>query len=64
MPVIVDKEDYQLWLDEDVRKQELLKDLLQPYPADEITSYPVSTLVNNVRRQGADLIEQLPINSA
>jgi len=64
MPVIVHVEDYELWLDEDMRTQKLLKDLLQPYPADEITSYPVSTLVNNIRRQGADLIEQLPLNSA
>jgi len=64
MPVIVHPEDYQLWLETDVRKQELLKDLLQPFPADEMTSYPVSTLVNNVRRQGAELIEQLASNSA
>jgi len=36
MPVIISPEDYELWLDEDVRKQELLKDLLQSYPADEM----------------------------
>ncbi len=64
MPVILHHDDYELWLNEDERKRELLKDLLLPYPADEMTSYPVSTLVNNIRRQGADLIEQLPINSA
>jgi len=64
MPVILHRDEYELWLDEDVRKQDLLKGLLQPYPADEMTSYPVSTLVNNISRQGADLIERLPINSA
>lgn len=64
MPVILHPEDYQLWLDEDERKQELLNDLLQPYPASEMISYPVSTLVNSTRNKGADLIEQLPINSA
>lgn len=64
MPVIMHEEDYELWFDEDMRKQKLLKDLLQPSTADEMTSYPVSTLVNNIRRQGADLIEQLPLNSA
>lgn len=64
MPVILHQDDYDLWLDEDERKQELLKDLLQPYPASEMISYPVSTLVNSTRNKGADLIEQLPINSA
>lgn len=64
MPVILHSDDYDLWLDEDERKQELLKDLLQPYPASEMISYPVSTLVNSPRNKGADLIEQLPINSA
>lgn len=64
MPVIIHPEDYELWLDEDVRKQELLKDLLQPYPADEMTSYPVSASINNPREQGARLIERAEINSA
>ncbi len=64
MPVIVHPEDYELWLDEDVRKHELLKDVLQPYPADEMTSYPVSTSINNPREQGARLIERAEINSA
>lgn len=64
MPVILHQDDYELWLDEDERKQELLKDLLQPYPADEMTSYPVSTSINNPREQGAQLIERAEINSA
>jgi len=38
MPVILHPEDYELWLDEDVRKQELLKDLPRPYPAEEMIS--------------------------
>lgn len=64
MPVILHMDDYDLWLDEDVRKQGLLVDLLQPYPASEMTAYPVSALVNSPREQGAQLIEQLQLNSA
>lgn len=64
MLVILHPEDYELWLDEDVRKQELLKDLLQPYPASKMTSYPVSTSINNPREQGARLVERAEINSA
>ena len=64
MPVILHSDDYDLWLDEDVRQQELLKDLLQPYPGAEMMAYPVSTLVNSPRGQGAQLIERAPVNSA
>lgn len=64
MPVIVHSDDYDLWLDEDVRKRELLKELLRPYPADEMISYPVSTAINSPRSQGMELIERLAVNSA
>ena len=63
MPVILHPEDYQLWLDEDVRKQELRRELLCPFPAGEMVSYPVSTLINSPRNQGAELIEEMQINS-
>lgn len=63
MPFILRPEDYELWFDEDVRKTDLLKDLLRPYPAREMTGYPVSTQVNSARQQGAELIERAPINS-
>ena len=38
--------DYDRWLDTEVRQTELLQELFRPYPAAEMTSYPVSTLVN------------------
>jgi putative SOS response-associated peptidase YedK len=64
MPVILHSADYELWLDEDVRKRELLRELLRPYPAEEMTSYPVSTAINSPHHQGATLIERMPVNSA
>jgi putative SOS response-associated peptidase YedK len=64
MPVILHPEDYELWLDEDVRKRELLKDLMQPYPAEEMMSYPVSMAINSPHNQGATLIERMAVNSA
>ena len=64
MPVILHEEDYEQWLDKDERKRELLRDLLRPYPASEMNAYPVSTLVNSSRHKGAELIEELKINSA
>ncbi|HEX8177252.1 MAG TPA: SOS response-associated peptidase [Pyrinomonadaceae bacterium] len=58
MPVILHPDDYSLWLDHDTRKLEMVEDLLRPYPADEMASYPVSTLINSPRSQGERLIEQ------
>jgi putative SOS response-associated peptidase YedK len=64
MPVILHPEDYELWLDEDERKRELLKELMQPYPAEEMMSYPVSVAINSPHNQGATLIERMAVNSA
>ena len=58
MPVILHLDDYSLWLDHDTRKLEMVEDLLRPYPADEMASYPVSTLINSPRSQGERLIER------
>ena len=64
MPVILPPADYDLWLEQDVRKRDLLAELLRPYPASEMTSHPVSPAVNSPRSQGESLIEQVPLNSA
>jgi putative SOS response-associated peptidase YedK len=58
MPVILHPDDYSLWLDHDTRKLEMVEDLLRPYPAEEMASYPVSTLINSPRSQGERLIER------
>jgi len=50
MPVIIEPDDYEAWL------QEGGKSLLQPY-AGEMITYPVSTAVNNPKHNGRDLIE-------
>jgi putative SOS response-associated peptidase YedK len=64
MPVILHAEDYGLWLGADARELGLVKEMLRPYPADEMTSYPVGTSVNSPRNQGAELIERATLNSA
>lgn len=48
MPVILESESYGLWLSEDSRSADL-KDLLAPYPADAMTSHPVSYDVNDAK---------------
>ena len=59
MLVILHPRDYNLWLEGDTRDLDLLTAVLRPYPASEMISYPVSTLVNNPAHEGAELIEEL-----
>lgn len=59
MPVILAAKDYDLWLDPKVQKSELLQPLLRPYPTEEMTAYPVSTLVNKPANDSAECIESL-----
>jgi putative SOS response-associated peptidase YedK len=47
MPVILSPDDYDLWLDPEFEGKEKLQSLLRPHPADGMTAYAVSTLVNS-----------------
>jgi putative SOS response-associated peptidase YedK len=47
MPVILSPTDYDRWLDPSIQEPAVLQPLLRPYSADEMTAYPVSTLVNS-----------------
>jgi putative SOS response-associated peptidase YedK len=57
MPVILDPSDWDRWLSPDTARAEL-RELLYPFPADALRMYPVSPAVNNVRNEGAELLER------
>jgi putative SOS response-associated peptidase YedK len=57
MPVLLEPEDYGLWLDTAVQKSDQIQHLLRPYPADLMRAYPVSTHVNNARNDDPRCIE-------
>jgi len=59
MPVILAPEDYDLWLDLSVQEVERLQSLLRPYPAEEMTAFPVSTRVNNPANDSPECTERL-----
>ncbi|PMB34925.1 hypothetical protein CEN40_19870 [Fischerella thermalis CCMEE 5205] len=61
MPVILQQENYDLWLDPQVHDVELLQPLLRPYPSEAMTSYPVTTLVNSPRNNSAECITPVKI---
>lgn len=54
MPVIVSPEKYEIWLDPDVIDFDAIKDILQPYDAEKMRRYPVSTKLNNSKNEGAE----------
>ena len=56
MPVILDPQDYERWLDTSSRDVE---DLYEPFPTDAMHAWAVSPAVGNVRNQGAALIEEV-----
>ena len=56
MPAILTPENESLWLDNHLNPSDTL-DLLQPYPSEHMYAYPVSTEVNNVRNNNANLIK-------
>jgi putative SOS response-associated peptidase YedK len=59
MPVILDPKDYDLWLDVEVKKPELLKPLLHPYAAETMMAYPVSKAVNKATNDTIQCIERV-----
>lgn len=58
MPVIVEPEDFDLWLNPEPDPEQGLH-LLRPYPAEKMTAYPVSTVVNNPRNETPDCIQPI-----
>ncbi len=56
MPVILDREDEDLWLDPDATEPERLLPLLRPYPARRMAAYPVSRAVNSPTNDSPTLI--------
>src|SRR5206468_1131262 len=60
MPVILDPQDYDLWLDPDVQQPDKLRPVLHPYPSELMTYYPVNLRVNNPRHDDPLCLEPLP----
>ncbi len=59
MPVILQPSYYNLWLDPHSPSPEPLQQILNPYPTDAMTAYPVSTLVNSTANERPECINSL-----
>jgi putative SOS response-associated peptidase YedK len=61
MPVLLDRDRFADWLDPDRREPDALAPLLQPYPSDRLSSYPVSTRVNRPALDDAACLERAEV---
>jgi putative SOS response-associated peptidase YedK len=62
MPMLVEPRRYAAWLDPQLSDPDALKKLLVPAAPGRLEAYPVSTEVNNVRNNGAELLDPLPLS--
>jgi putative SOS response-associated peptidase YedK len=59
MPVVLKADAWRVWLGEDTAEGSHLKALLAPFPSDEMTCWPVSARVGNVKNNDPSLIEPI-----
>jgi putative SOS response-associated peptidase YedK len=59
MPVVLSPEAWPVWLGEESAEPFELKALLAPYPAEQMTCWPVSPRVGNVKNNDPSLIEPI-----
>jgi putative SOS response-associated peptidase YedK len=60
MPLLVEKERYDAWLDPRVSDTDTLLGLLVPAAPGRLEAYPVSRAVNSVKNNGPHLMERVP----
>jgi len=57
MPVILQPGDYTRWLDQTPQTPQMLQPLIAQYPAEAMTAYAISTLVNSPANDRPELIQ-------
>jgi putative SOS response-associated peptidase YedK len=61
MPLMLTPERYDAWLDPRNNSKDDLLSLLEPAAPGRLEAYPVSTLVSNVKNNGPELVDPLPL---
>jgi putative SOS response-associated peptidase YedK len=60
MPVIIERPDFDRWLDPDQHDTEVLSKLLLPAPKGTLVRHPVDKAVNSPRNDGPMIIQHAP----
>jgi putative SOS response-associated peptidase YedK len=61
MPVILDSDDYDVWLDPDLKDVSAVSEFLKPFNASAMRCYPVSSRVNNVQNDNKECSVQIEV---
>lgn len=61
MPVIIDEESFDEWLNPSNQCTDGLRGLLKPYDYKKMEMYPISTVVNSHRNNSQELLKQIDI---
>lgn len=64
MPLMLDRDGYDAWLDPTLTDVSEVAGLLQPAAPGRLLAVPVSPLVSNVRNNGPELIEPIPLETS
>jgi putative SOS response-associated peptidase YedK len=64
MPVILDPDTYDLWLDPGMQDAAVVSELLKPYDARFMRSYPVSTRINHVANDDEECSRHVEVTEA
>lgn len=60
MPVILNRSEFDAWLDPAQHNPAILSSLLNPAPGGTLLKHPIGTAVNSPRNDGPQLIEPVP----
>ena len=61
MPVVLGPETWSIWIGEEPANARQLKAMLAPFPSEEMTCWPVSPRVGNVKNNDPSLIEPVTL---
>ncbi len=61
MPLMLARDRYEAWLDPRQADKDALLGLLEPAAPGRLEAFPVSTLVSNVKNNGPELVDPLPL---
>jgi len=64
IPVILDRVNYDLWLDPGMKNVDALSEMLKPYDARMMRCYPVSTRLNQAQNDDADCARPIELDPA
>ena len=59
MPVIIPKDSEDLWLDSRNQDADSIRDLIKPFPGDEMEVYEITNLVNSAANDIPDVLARV-----